>query len=163
MPNVRIPDPSEEDDLVSYARKLDGQWGLAYADGTAFPFSESRARETIRAALNRDQSWIGVIGEPGKIEASICLYVAQPFYSDQDYLAELWTNVLPEYRHTDNAKALLAFAKKFARAIDLPLVVGVLSRERTEAKCRLFERALGQQSQGRFYVYHHQNDAGDRA
>ncbi len=161
MSQVRIALPQDEDRIFLAVQAIHetGEWGLRYSDGSPFPFCEERTRATIRQGLTGKDAWIGVIGDAGEAEASIYLHTAQPFCSEAPFLAELWSIVLPAYRGSDHAKQLLEFSKDLAKAVNLPLVIGVMSHERTAAKCRLFSQRLGQPPIGELFVYHHQNDA----
>jgi len=47
---------------------------------------------------------------------------------------------------------LCDFAKKVSDTIGLPLVIGVLSNQRTKGKIKLYERQFGEQS-GAFFLY----------
>lgn len=107
--------------------------------------------QKIRKALTRDLSIMGVIGEPGKLEAMIYLDVNSFWYSRKPHLMELFNFVDPEHRRSAHAKSLINFAKQCVTE-NTKLVIGVVSNERTEAKVRLYERQLGKPA-GAFFVY----------
>ncbi len=161
---VRLGTPADEDDLVYAGKRMheDAEWGLRYGNGDPLPFSERKARDTIRNALYPPdesapilgRSFIGIVGTPGKIEGSVCLSISSPFWSDAFFLAENWCYVLPEFRRSENAKQLIDFSKSFAKTLQLPFVIGVFSHERTEAKCRLYSRALKQPAVGSIFLFH---------
>lgn len=142
---VRLALPSDEEELMAQCRRLHEENGL-------MQISEAKVREKMQKAFCRDGAIIGVIGEPGKIEASIFLEIGQIWYSDEWFLEELFSHVLPEYRRSTNARDLITFAKNCADNIGIPLVIGVLSNERTAAKVRLYERQLSKPS-GAFFLY----------
>jgi hypothetical protein len=108
-------------------------------------------RQKIQKALTRDLSIMGVIGEPGKLEAMIYLDVNSFWYSRKPHLMELFNFVDPEHRRSAHAKSLINFAKQCVTE-NTKLVIGVVSNERTEAKVRLYERQLGKPA-GAFFVY----------
>jgi hypothetical protein len=60
----------------------------------------------------------------------------------------------PEYRGVKGGRArrLCEFAKQAAKAMEMPLLIGVLSNHRTEAKVRLYERQFGKPT-GAFFLY----------
>jgi hypothetical protein len=60
----------------------------------------------------------------------------------------------PDYRTAKGGRArkLCHFAKETADTLDLPLMIGVLSDQRTEAKVRMYEREFGKPS-GAFFLY----------
>lgn len=98
-------------------------------------------------ALNRDGGLIGVIGAPDAdhFEGGILLRTCQLWYSDKLVLEERGIFVHPEYRAAKGGRArkLCEFAKAAADKLDMPLLVGVLSNDRTEGKVRLYERIFG--------------------
>lgn len=117
-----------------------------------FSFSERKVRNCLQSAWNGQGGIIGVIGVPGKIEGSICLTIGDYFYTDEFNLSELWNFVLPEYRKSTNAKELIRFAVRCSDEIGIPLIIGVISNERTIAKIGLYRRLLGDPAGG-FFVH----------
>jgi len=134
--NVRLADPHDEDEIIAMCRRL-------HAENAIFTISDDRVRQTVRRGVNRDQAILGVIGGSGNIQASIYLTVAQFWYTNSQHLEEMWNYVLPEFRNTHNAKDLISYAKWCSDTIGLPLMIGILSNIRLEAKQRLYERQLG--------------------
>lgn len=141
---VRLATHDDEDELVAQCRRLHEENGL-------MEMSERKVRDMLRRSFDRMGGIIGVIGKPGEIEASIALSIGQIWYSDEWFLEELFNHVLPEYRRSTNARDLIVFAKNCADEIGLPLLIGVLSNDRTAAKVRLYERQLGTPS-GAFFL-----------
>jgi len=141
---VRLAVPSDEEGLMQHVHMLHGENGL-------FPLSEIKARSIIGRALNRQGIIIGVIGD-ADLEASICLCLDQPYYSDAFQLTELWNFVAPPRpKRAGHAKKMIEFAKMCSDRMAIPLTVGVLSNERVEAKQRLYERQL--EPAGVFFVH----------
>jgi putative aminopeptidase FrvX len=62
--------------------------------------------------------------------------------------------VHPEYRASKGGRArkLVEFAKKCSEELNLPLMIGVLSNSRTDAKIKLYERQFGNPV-GTFFLY----------
>ncbi|MDE2101789.1 MAG: hypothetical protein KGL39_31370, partial [Patescibacteria group bacterium] len=58
--------------------------------------------------------------------------------------------VRPEFRRTSNARDLIEFGKHCAKELGIPLVIGVVSNERTRAKMELYRRRLGDPVGGYF-------------
>jgi len=111
--------------------------------------------QEVWAGLHQDGSIIGVIGESHEyVEAAILLRVESLWYSDDKSLIERAIIVRPEYRQAKGgrAKLLCEFAKKVAGKLDVPLLIGVLSNQRTEGKVRLYERQFGP-SAGAYWIY----------
>ena len=95
---------------------------------------------------------IGAIGQPGKIEGMIAMIISQFWYSSDWILEELFSYIHLYYRRSPNALYLVAFAKAYASALDIPLFIGVISNTRTEAKVRLYRGELGQPA-GAFFIH----------
>lgn len=146
---VRLADERDEEELMQLTRFLHGENGL-------FAMSEVRVRDIIRQALigpvERRRGVIGVIGEAGDIEGAIYLAVACEWYSDEWCVQELFNYVYPHKRKSNNSRDLIAFAKHIADSFKLPLMIGVLSNERTEAKVRLYRKQLGEPA-GAFFLH----------
>jgi N-acetylglutamate synthase-like GNAT family acetyltransferase len=109
--------------------------------------------KTIWGPIHQDHGIIGCIGD-NPIEGMVVLRVGTIFYSDASCLEELTVFVRPEYRSAKGgrAKKLVEFSKEAANALELPLLVGILSNDRTKAKCRLYERMLGPAA-GAYWIY----------
>lgn len=107
------------------------------------------------AALNTQNGIVGLIGEEGgKIEAGILLRIGTMWYSDDPVLEEKAIFIHPEYRSAKGGRArrLCEFAKRSSEKLGIPLIIGVLSNHRTEAKVRLYERQFGRPT-GAFFLY----------
>jgi GNAT superfamily N-acetyltransferase len=111
--------------------------------------------EDFWAALNMDNGLVALIGpEGGKIEGGILLRVGTMWYSDEPVLEEKAIFIHPDYRSARGGRArrLCEFAKQAAESLGVPLIIGVLSNQRTEAKIRLYERQFGNPT-GAFFLY----------
>jgi len=109
----------------------------------------------IWTALNLENGIVGIIQDEGKrLEGAILLRIGSMWYSDASVLEERAIFIHPEYRSAKGGRArrLCEFSKRTADELDLPLVIGVLSDHRTEAKVRLYERQFGKPS-GAFFLY----------
>ncbi len=138
---VRLADANDENELMALTQLLHGEIGI-------FAFSEHKIRDLLRGALQgpveRRRGVIGVIGAPGHIEGAIYLELTSAYYSDEFCLQELFNYVLPPARKTSASRDLIAFAKSISDRFGLPLLIGVLTNERTEAKVRLYRKQLGE-------------------
>jgi GNAT superfamily N-acetyltransferase len=106
-------------------------------------------------ALNLNYGLIGIIGkENGLMEGAILLRIGPMWYSNDMVLEEKAIFIHPDYRGAKDGRAryLVEFAKKTADDLGIPLLIGVLSNERTEGKIRLYERQFGKPS-GAFFLY----------
>jgi hypothetical protein len=115
----------------------------------------------IWPALNLDHGLVGIIQDGGgQLEGAILLRVWPMWYSDADVLEERAIFIHPEFRSAKGGRArrLCEFSKRAADALEIPLMIGVLSNHRTEAKVRLYERQFGKPS-GAFFLYNAQTGA----
>lgn len=111
--------------------------------------------QQIWPALNLDQGLLGIIGNTGeKLQGAVLLRVGSMWYSDDEVLEEKAIFIDPRYRSAKGGRArrLCEFSKHVADNLGIPLIIGVLSNHRTEAKVRLYERQFGKPS-GAFFLY----------
>lgn len=123
-----------------------------YLENSLMPLSESSTLEVITSAINGENGVIGVIGSIGHVEAMIHLTIGKFWYTESPHVEELYNYVRPEFRKSNNAKSLIEFAKDTAKKMGVPLLISILSNERTQTKIRLYERVLGK-SAGAFFLY----------
>lgn len=142
---VRIADPCDEEEIMGLCMQLHEENGI-------FPVNKDKVRAMLRRAFERDGGVLGAIGESGKIEALIFMLVSTFWYSDQHHLEELFSYVHPDYRKSRNAVDLMGFAKWCSDQSGFPLVIGVISNERTEEKVRLYQRQFDK-PMGNFFLY----------
>lgn len=150
--SVRTAAPEDVDGLIEHCRLLHGENGL-------FGLSERKVAQLLDRGFRQDGAIIGVIGDGGAPEASIYLSIEQPYYSEDWHLMELWNFVMPpRANRAGHAKRLIEFAKYCSDEMQMPLVIGVLSNQRVEAKVRLYERQL--EKAGVFFVHNRHCAAG---
>lgn len=128
----------------------------AQENGVVTPNPEKLLQD-IWPALNREQGIVGIIGAPGEqIEATVLLRIGTMWYADDanQVLEERAIFVHPEYRSAKGGRAarLCEFAKTVSDQLSIPLTIGILSSQRTEAKVRMYRRILGEPS-GAFWIY----------
>jgi hypothetical protein len=106
-------------------------------------------------AVNQDHGLCGIIGQPnGKPEGIVILRISTMYYSEQMCVEEKIIFVSPEFRSAAGGRArkLCEFSKKVADTLDLPLLIGVCSSERTKAKVKMYERIFGEPA-GAYFLY----------
>jgi GNAT superfamily N-acetyltransferase len=141
---VRLAKPEDEEALMELCR-------INHAENGIFPLDEGLVRDTLHRAFNKQGAVWGVIGDSKLIEGAIYLSIDRAWYTRHPHLGEVSNFVHPDHRKSDHAKAMIEFAKACATPT-APLMIGVLSNERTEAKVRLYERRLGKPI-GAFFIY----------
>jgi GNAT superfamily N-acetyltransferase len=145
---VRVGTPEDLDEIMKIAM-------VAVEENGFLNPNPGKLAAEIWPALHQDHGIVGVIGEPGKlIEACVLLRIGQMWYSDTLVVEERAVFTHPEYRSAKGGRArkLCEFSKKVADDLGIPLIIGVLSNHRTEAKVRLYERQFGKPS-GAFFLY----------
>jgi len=141
---VRLATPDDEDNIFELLTMMHSENGV-------FVMDDDKVRDIIRNATNGNGGIIGVIEGDKRLEAVICLAIDQYWYTTTYHLIDLFNFVHPDYRKSTRAKSLLSFAKKCSDETKVPLMVGIFSNIRTEAKIKLFERQLPKA--GAFFLY----------
>lgn len=145
---VEIAGPDDLHEIMTLAL------AASHENGFVKPNPQKLLRE-IYPALHRHEGIVGIIrGDDRRIEAAILLRIGEIWYSDERMLEEKAIFVLPEFRQAKGGRAsrLCEFSKYFSRRMDLPMTIGVLSNERTEAKVRMYMRQFGKYS-GVYFLY----------
>jgi N-acetylglutamate synthase-like GNAT family acetyltransferase len=126
----------------------------ASEDNSFIPASPALLAREIWPALCQDHGLCAVIGPPGgAIEGLVLLRVGAMWYSEQTVVEEKAVFVYPEFRAAKGGRArrLCEYSKHVAQELGLPLLIGILSNERTAAKVKLYERTFGPPS-GAFWL-----------
>ena len=145
---IRIGTPEDLDGLMEIAM-------LACEENGFLDPNPGKLAAEMWPALHQDHGIVGIIGPSGgKIEGAVLLRIGDMWYSDTQVVEEKAIFIHPEYRSAKGgrAKRLCEFSKKVADTLGIPLIIGVLSNSRTEAKVRMYERQFGKPS-GAFFLY----------
>lgn len=144
---VRIGAPEDEEGLMRLARLVNDENGV-------FRMNDDKVRAVIKPALYLHGGIVGVIGPRDNLEAGVVLRISQYWYSDVSFLEEMCVFVHPDYRAAKGGRArkLVEFSKKVSENLNMPLMMGILSNSRTEAKTKLYERQFGSPA-GAFFLY----------
>lgn len=142
--DVRLAVPEDRDAIIALTTELHGENGL-------FPRSEPKVQAMLDRHFNRERAIIGVIGPVGAPVATIYLDLTQVDYSDDWVLIEQFNFVHPDHRRSNYARQLIAYAKEVSDKLEMPLMIGILSNQRTEAKVRLYEQLL--EKAGAYFIY----------
>jgi len=120
-----------------------------HRDNGQFSMDESRVEAMIDRAFNGGGAIIGVVGK-AQIEGMLVLLISQFWYSQDWCLEEIQNYVRPEFRKSTHARDMIDFGKRCSNELGIPLVIGVVSNERTRAKLELYRRRLGEPCGGYF-------------
>lgn len=125
------------------------------------PHDMNRILHEFWPALHLDGGIVGIVGpKDGEPEGCILLKVTKFWYGFDNgddarpILEERWLFVSPEYRagKVGRARKLCEFAKTTAERMGLPLMIGILSTIRLDAKVRLYERVFGKPTGMCWYI-----------
>lgn len=144
---VRVGEPEDVDDVMSLALSACEENGFVNPN-------PQKLLEEIWHGLTLANGVVGIIGERGQPEGAVLLRLGAMWYSDDQVLEEKAIFIHPDYRSAKGGRArrLCEFSKQVADLWKVPLIIGVLSNHRTEAKVRLYERQFGSPS-GAFFLY----------
>lgn len=143
---VRLATPKDEKKILDLLMLMHEENGL-------FEMDNDSVREMVRKVLNRENGIIGVIDGEEEIEAAVCLVIDKLWYAKTWCLNDVFNFVAPKYRRSTRAKSLISFAKSYSDQVGIPLLMGIVSNVRTEAKIKLLERQL--QKAGAFFIYNY--------
>ena len=143
---VRLATPKDEKKILDLPMLMHEENGL-------FEMDNDSVREMVRKVLNRENGIIGVIDGEEEIEAAVCLVIDKLWYAKTWCLNDVFNFVAPKYRRSTRAKSLISFAKSYSDQVGIPLLMGIVSNVRTEAKIKLLERQL--QKAGAFFIYNY--------
>lgn len=120
-----------------------------HKDNGQFSLSRSKVEGMVDKAFNRGGTIIGVVGH-APIAGMLLLNISQFWYSDDWALEEIQNYVRPQHRKSTYAKDMMNFARRCSDELGIPLVIGVVSNERTRAKMELYKRQFGEPCGGYF-------------
>jgi hypothetical protein len=146
--NVRIGTPDDIHGIMEIALDMWEELGVV-------PPSTEKILGEVWEALNQENGLIGIIGEPGgRIEGGVLLRIGSMWYSDAKVLEERGIFIHRDFRAASGGRArrLCEFSKEAANVLGIPLLIGILSDHRTQAKAKLYERQFGKPS-GAFFLY----------
>lgn len=139
---IRLAAPSDEAEVLHLLK-------LMWQESGWRPLDIDAARETFALAFDRKGASLWVIGAPGHIRAMTFLKLARSWYTREYHIEELFCWVHPEHRASDYHKILIEKAKLVSDEIStlmghkVPLLMGVLTNRKMEAKVRLYRRFFG--------------------
>lgn len=120
-----------------------------HRDNGQFSLSKAKVEVMIDRAFTGGGAIIGVVGNH-QIEGMLALFIGQHWYTDDWCLEEIQNYVRPQFRKSTHAKDMINFGQRCSDELGIPLVIGVVSNERTRAKMELYRRQLGEPCGGYF-------------
>jgi hypothetical protein len=149
---VRLATPKDADDIMDLLALMHEENGL-------FEMDYDAVRDMVMNVLSGKNGIIGVIdGEEG-LEAAVCLVIDKLWYAKTWCLNDVFNFVAPKYRKSTRAKSLISFAKSYSDKVGIPLLMGIVSNVRTEAKIKLLERQM--RKAGAFFIYNYGDEKHD--
>ena len=128
--NVRLAAPEDEEAILKLLMLMHEENGL-------FEMDYEAVRDMVKKVLNRENGIIGVIDGENEIEAAVCLVIDKLWYAKTWCLNDVFNFVSPQHRRSTRAKSLISFAKNYSDMVGIPLLMGIVSNVRTEAKIKL--------------------------
>jgi hypothetical protein len=141
---VRIANPGDWQEiwrLILNGHNENGMFRLA-PNKIAWYMNRALAPQNIPFGDLGPRVNIGVIGRPGQLEGLVIVAIGEYWYSDQKHIEEFGVYVDPEHRRSEHAIAMISWMKTQVDETGMPLITGIISNHRTEAKCRLYRRYL---------------------
>jgi len=152
---VRIGTPDDVHDVMELAMMGAAENGFIKANPV-------KLLADVWPALNLDAGIIALIGPEGeKPQGAILLRIFAPWYGDELHIEERAIFIHPDFRSAKGGRAarLCEFSKRAATSLGLPLLIGVLSNHRTEAKNRLYRRFFGEPA-GSYFLFNGSTTGG---
>ena len=136
--NVRTAGPYDHNNLLALMK-------LAWEEQPISGLNEEKLQNMIRICTGgrRDgepQGFIGVIDGKNGLEGYFLAVLSTWWFGDGWRIEELSNFVHPDHRKSNHAKDLIQFGKWMAESIELPLIMGITTGIRLQAKIRLYER-----------------------
>lgn len=156
---VRVAKPDDRQEiwrLFLQGHRENGMFTLA-PEKVDFFLSRALHPEMIQSWDTGPRGAIGVIGDVGALEALVLVFLSSYWYSHDRHLEEYIVYVDPECRRSVHARALVSWMKQQSDSIHVPLVTGIMSNERTEAKVALYSRMMPKV--GAFFLYGNKGSA----
>jgi len=139
---VRIAKPEDHQEI----------WRLflqGFRENAMFPLAPEKVDWFMNRALQPEMipEWdngirgaIGVIGQVGALEALVFVVLGEYWYTRHKHIEEFIVFTDPECRKSRHVDALHEWMGQQVEQTNLPLITGIISNTRTEAKCRLYRR-----------------------
>ncbi len=145
---IRIGTPTDLDDMMDIAMHASEENGFVTK-------SVSKMLQEIYSALHQHRGMMGIIGVPGEqAEGAVLLRIGEMWYSDDPVIEEKAIFIRPAFRLLKGGRArrLCKFSRYVADKMGLPLIIGVLSDQRTAGKVKMYQREFGPPS-GAFFLH----------
>lgn len=142
--NVRIACRKDEDEIFNLLCSL-------YEENAMATIDKDKVWRMIHKGTRDKTAIIGVIDGLKTLAATVALLPSQWWYSSEYQLEEIWNYVTPENRKSTYAKDMIQFAKWCSEEWGIPVLMGILSNKRTEAKIGLYSRQI--QHVGALFVH----------
>ena len=132
---VRLATIDDADAIMTLLAVMHEENGLFEMDNDA-------VLDMVNNVLSGKNGIIGVIDGKNGLEGAVCLVIDKLWYAKTWCLNDVFNFVAPQYRRSTRAKSLINFAKNYSDQVGIPLLMGIVSNVRTEAKIKLLERQM---------------------
>ena len=146
--DVRFATPADVDALMYLGQMAAAENGIGGVD-------IEKLLGVVWRGVTHNGAIAGLIeGPAGQPEGVTLMLVEEQGHSRDKVLVEQTVYVHPDFRSARGGRAakLLEFNISVAKRMGLPLLIGILSNDRTAAKIRLYERMLGKPA-GAYWLF----------
>lgn len=150
---VRRAVPEDRDSIWELLR-------LNHVENGVFSLSEPKVDWLLDRVLSPEKipegdmgtrGYMGVIGPINQCEGLILITIGNFWYTEDFHLEEFTNFVHPDHRNSNHAKTLIGWGKQLSDRVIIPMLIGIVSNTRTQAKVRLYRRQLPEA--GAFFLY----------
>lgn len=121
---------------------------LMHAEVALAPLNPEKLARAIVYTVEHGMQIVGELD--GRIIATAALIVDSWWYSDEQFLRDLWVFVHPDHRRSNVAAGLVEHVREAAEIWGLPLVISVFGSKDSGRKIQWMSRRM-QQMGGLFY------------
>lgn len=146
--HVRVGTPEDLEGCMKLFVQANEENGIARLD-------PEKLLSVVWPSLHQHGGIIGVIGAPSaEPEGVVLLRIESLWYSNTEVLSEKLVFVGQNFRSAKGGRAakLCEFCKKVSDELGMPLIIGIISNDRTAGKVKMYSRIIGPPA-GAFFVH----------
>lgn len=143
MSNITIREPASPDDLVALHKLL-----LVMGQEVArAPVNPAKVMQQLVQAVSQPDAYTILMAiDDGDLVGALCLSKTEFWYSDDEFLSDLFLFVLPQHRGGEAMPALIAAAEQIGSAADLQVILTINNPRRLRGSRAKFERIAALQT-----------------
>lgn len=126
---------------------------IVHKMGKDYPVKVSDVKVLQKVSQVIEEGFVLLACKGDQVVGVLGLEAKQWWFTDDWFLGDDFFMMLPEHRGMEPFKLLTDAAKSLSDKTNLPLMLGVMTPERTTAKIRLFSQAMGGDCWGANFAY----------